>query len=322
MVSKSVLEHPRRMARWDVPARPQWQSVVRSAWPREDYSPPCLWPLTMKVNRGEGGGTGPNNPKGSVKGGKKGMPGRKPGAKVKVREVKAGGVDVSGGGGRKGGGANSSRGADGGWGLAPEAVPLPSSQPCEQPESRPVKEASSSKATGRGKKAGGKGWKDAQTREGEGGKSGKPAGGTEGKRKIGSAKQTSTPSNNQNLPKKKTRKKNNPPTVSTDKKKKKAENSIKNVKTKTSGHKRLLASKSELENENSPNVPQLKDNKYSHPEKKSDSEKNPKVKSERGSRTDVEEVKRSRKKLDKATMAKRKLNRMKKLGFLSAPPRR
>ena len=90
------------------------------------------------------------------------------------------------------------------------------------------------------------------------------------------------------------------------------------MKTKTSPavHNRLLAGKSDLESENSPNVPQLKDNKSSQ-EKKSDQERNPKVK-----RTDVEEKKRSRKKVDKAAMAKRKLNRMKKLGFLSAPPRR
>ena len=268
----------------------------------------------MKVNRGEGGGTGPNNPKGAVKGPKKGMPGRKPGLKVKVRE-KVGGV--GGAGGRKGGGANSR--AEGGWGLTAEAA-LPSPQPCEPGvESREGSgKEGSSKDTGRGKKGRGKGRKDAQTGVCEGG-SEKPAGGTEGKRKIGSAKQTSTPASS-HLPKKKTQmgaKKKNP-TVSTENKKK-AENSIKNVKTKSSPavHNRLLAGKSDLENENSPNVPQLKDNKSSQ-EKKSDSERNPKV----NPRTDVEEKKRSRKKVDKAAMAKRKLNRMKKLGFLSAPPRR
>ena len=64
----------------------------------------CLGSTTMKVNRGEGGGAGPANPKGQVKGAKKGLAGRKPGLKVKVRE-KVGGV--VGAGGRKGGVANS-----------------------------------------------------------------------------------------------------------------------------------------------------------------------------------------------------------------------
>ena len=321
----AVLEPPCRMAR-GVPARRQWQSVVRSGRPREEYLPPHLCPLAMKVNRGEGGGAGSNNPKGVVKGHKKGMPGRKPGLKVKVRE-KVGGV--GGGGGRKGGGANSRD--EGGWGLAEADVPTP--QPCLLGEAVESREGSGeevkSKDTVRGKKVGkkGKGRKDAQTGLCEGG-SEKPAGGTEGKRKIGSAnKQTSTPNNPpapQLLPKKKTHMgaKNNS-AVSTETKKK-AENSIKNVKTKSSPavHNRLFASSSELENENLPKLPQLKDNKSSQ-EKKADSEKNSKVKIQRV-RTDVDgdEKKRARKKMDKATMAKRKLNRMKKLGFLSAPPRR
>ena len=303
-----------------VPARRQWQSVVRSGRQREEYLPPHLCPETMKVNRGEGGGAGSNKPKGAVKGHKKGMAGRKPGLKVKVRE-KVGGV--GGGGGLKGGGANSR--AEAGWGL-PETP-----QPCLLAESRGGSGGEGkSKDTGRGKKVGGKGkgkGKETQTGVCEGGVE-KPAGGTEGKRKIGSAnKQTSTPTNPnapQIIPKKKTQMgaKNNP-TVSTENKKK-AENSIKNVKTKSSPavHNRLFASNSELENEILPKVPQLKDNKSSQ-EKKSDSERNSKGKIHKG-RTDVDgdDKKRARKKLDKAMMAKRKLSRMKKLGFLSAPPRR
>ena len=300
------MEPPCRMAR-DVPARRQWQSVVRSAWAREVYLPPHLCPLTMKVNRGEGGGAGSNNPKGVVKGSKKGMPGRKPGLKVKVRE-KVGGV---GGGGRKGGGAKSR--AEGGWGLAEAAVPTP--QPCllGQPVEGGEGSGKETKESGRGKKGTKKGRKDARTCEGG---SEKPAGGTEGKRKIGSGK-LQTPNNPDPpapaLNKKKMGPKNNP-TVSRENKM----NSIKNVKTKTlpAVHNRLLASKSDLENENSPKVPLLKDNKSSHQERKS--EKNAKVKSEKES----EEKRRARKKVDKTTMAKRKLNRMKKLGFLSAPPRR
>ena len=317
-VTGSSLEPPCRMAR-DVPARRQWQSVVRSVWTREEYLPPDLWPLTMKVNRGEGGGTGPNNPKGVVKGHKKGMPRRKPGLKVKVRE-KVGGVGD--GGGRKGGGANSR--TEGGSGLAEAGVPSP--QPFVLGEGIKSTKASlkekKSQERGRGKKA--KARKAAQTGLWEGGGGEKPAGGTEAKRKIGLARQTSTQQSLHNPAAKKKVEPKNDSNVSTENKK--AENSIKNVKANRfhDNHNKLLARNSDMDNEILPRVPQ-KENKSSQ-EKKSDSleEKNPKSEKiwKPTTNQDPDKRKRSRKKLDKATMAKRKLSRMKKLGFLSAPPRR
>ena len=160
-----------------VPARRQWQSVVRSLLRGEELSPTsCLGSTTMKVNRGEGGGAGPANPKGQVKGAKKGLPGRKPGLKVKVRE-KVGGV--VGGGGRKGGVANSR--AEGGGELT-EAV-VPSLQPGGSAgEEREGREASVKEKTLKGKKGAKKG-KVKKDSEGE-----KVAGGTEGNRKIGTSK--------------------------------------------------------------------------------------------------------------------------------------
>ena len=307
-----IFKPPGGMAR-GVPARRQWQSVVRSLLRGEELSPTsCLGSTTMKVNRGEGGGAGPANPKGQVKGAKKGLPGRKPGLKVKVRE-KVGGV--VGGGGRKGGVANSR--AEGGGELT-EAV-VPSLQPggSADGEEREGREASVKEKTLKGKKGAKKG-KVKKDSEGE-----KVAGGTEGKRKIGSSaskeQHTSTSGHHQVSKKKNPSSLKNNPAASSENKRK-GENSIKIAKTKGSS---AAVHNSDLENEDSPNVPQ-KDSKSSL-EKKSESgsENNPKVKSEKSHKPETDlEKKRLKKKLDKAVMAKRKLSRMKKLGFLSAPPRR
>ena len=304
-----IFKPPGGMAR-GVPARRQWQSVVRSLLRGEELSPTsCLGSTTMKVNRGEGGGAGPANPKGQVKGAKKGLAGRKPGLKVKVRE-KVGGV--VGAGGRKGGVANSR--AEGGGELA-EAI-VPSLQPGGS--AREEREAFVKEKTLKGKKGAKKG-KVKKDSEGE-----KVAGGTEGKRKIGSSasskeQHTSTSGHHQVQKKKNPSSLKNNPAASSENKRK-GENSIKIAKTKGSS---AAVHNSDLENEDSPNVPQ-KDSKSSL-EKKSESgsENNPKVKSEKSHKPETDlEKKRLKKKLDKAVMAKRKLSRMKKLGFLSAPPRR
>jgi hypothetical protein len=143
------------------------------------------------------------------------------------------------------------------------------------------------------------------------------------------------------------------PAVSKEgKKKKKKDASVKYPKTKTSSifHKRPSSANSgentDIENEILPKVPH-KDNKSSQ-EKKSDlaTEKHPKLKTDKSEKqgkasgkkrkgdgverqkvanmSDEEEEERAprKKRLDKTTLAKRKLSRMKKLGFLSAPPRR
>ena len=307
-----IFKPPGGMAR-GVPARRQWQSVVRSLLRGEELSPTsCLGSTTMKVNRGEGGGAGPANPKGQVKGAKKGLAGRKPGLKVKVRE-KVGGV--VGAGGRKGGVANSR--AEGGGELT-EAI-VPSLQPGgSASEEREGREASVKEKTLKGKKGAKKG-KVKKDVDGE-----KVAGGTEGKRKIGSSasskeQHTSTSGHHQVQKKKNPSSLKNNPAASSENKRK-GENSIKIAKTKGSS---AAVHNSDLENEDSPNVPQ-KDSKSSL-EKKSESgsENNPKVKSEKSHKPETDlEKKRLKKKLDKAVMAKRKLSRMKKLGFLSAPPRR
>ena len=163
------------------------------------------------------------------------------------------------------------------------------------------------------------------------------------KKKIGSVKQSATRSVDVSSEKKVSQQSTSNPPGSKEHKKKK-DSSMKNAKSKASSiflnrpSSTSNAENTDVENEILPKVPH-KDNKSSQ-EKKSDSatEKHPKPKSDKSQKpkTDVKVEERDRKgnvidnelrkkrkkKKDKATLAKRKLSRMKKLGFLSAPPRR